>query len=55
MSAVHIREARQADLESVLVLYAAIEDSPVDLLTLEEWQQLSPQIGSPQTTFFSTP
>ena len=36
MSAVHIREARQADLDSVLVLYAAIEDSPADVLPLEE-------------------
>ena len=45
MSAVHIREARQADLESVLVLCAAIEDSPADVLTLEEaeavWSQFA--------------
>ena len=45
MSAVQIREARQADLESVLVLCAAIEDSPADVLTLEEaeavWSQFA--------------
>ena len=36
MSAVQIREVRQGDLESVLALYAAIEDSPADVLTLVE-------------------
>ncbi|PJI99368.1 L-amino acid N-acyltransferase YncA [Acidovorax sp. 69] len=45
MSTVHIREARPGDLESVLSLYAAIEDSPADVLTLEEaqamWQQFA--------------
>ena len=44
MSTVHIREARQADLESVLALYAAIEDSPADLLTLEEAQAKLPDL-----------
>ena len=34
MSTVQIREACQADLESVLALYAAIEDSPADVLPL---------------------
>lgn len=38
MSTVHIREATPADLESVLALYAAIEDSPADVLTLEQAQ-----------------
>jgi len=45
MSTVHIREARPGDLENVLSLYAAIEDSPADVLTLEEaqamWQQFA--------------
>ena len=45
MSAVHIREARQADLESVLALYAAIEDSPADVLTLEEAQAVWAQFA----------
>jgi len=38
MSTLHIREATMADLESVLALYAAIEDSPADVLTLEQAQ-----------------
>lgn len=45
MSAVQIREARQADLEKVLALYSAIEDNSADVLTLEEaqtvWAQFS--------------
>jgi len=45
MSTLHIREATQADLESVLALYAAIEDSPADVLALEEalavWAQFA--------------
>ena len=45
MSAVHIREARQADLDSVLVLYAAIEDSPADVLPLEEAQAVWAQFA----------
>lgn len=38
MSTVPIREARRDDLEKVLALYAAIEDSPADVLTLDEAQ-----------------
>ena len=45
MSTVHLREARQADLESVLALYAAIEDSPADVLTLEEAQAVWAQFA----------
>ncbi len=45
MSAVHIREARQADLESVLALYAAIEDSSADVLALEEAQAVWAQFA----------
>lgn len=45
MSAVHIREAQRADLENVLALYAAIEDSAADVLTVEDaqavWAQFS--------------
>lgn len=45
MSTVQIREARQADLESVLGLYAAIEDSPADVLNLEEAQAVWAQFA----------
>ena len=45
MSTVQIREARQADLENVLTLYAAIEDSPADVLTLEEAQAVWAQFA----------
>lgn len=45
MSTVHIREAQRGDLENVLALYAAIEDSPADVLAPEEahavWAQFS--------------
>ena len=45
MSAVQIREVRQGDLESVLALYAAIEDSSADVLTLEEAQAVWAQFA----------
>lgn len=45
MSTVHIREATQADLESVLTLYAAIEDSPANGLTVEEAQAVWTQFA----------
>ncbi len=45
MSTVHIREATPADLESVLALYAAIEDSPADVLTLEQAQAVWAQFA----------
>lgn len=45
MSTVQIREARQADLENVLGLYAAIEDGPADVLNLEEAQAVWAQFA----------
>ncbi|CAN7368163.1 GNAT family N-acetyltransferase [Acidovorax sp. LjRoot38] len=45
MSTVHIREATPADLESVLALYAAIEDSPTDVLSLEDAQAVWAQFA----------
>ena len=45
MSAVQIREVRQGDLESVLALYAAIEDSSADVLTLEQAQAVWAQFA----------
>ena len=45
MSTVHIREARRADLENVLALYAAIEDSPADVLNLDEAQAVWAQFA----------
>ncbi|UCU99705.1 GNAT family N-acetyltransferase [Acidovorax radicis] len=45
MSAVHIREAQRADLENVLALYAAIEDSAADVLTVEEAQAVWAQFA----------
>lgn len=45
MSTVHIREATPDDLESVLALYAAIEDSPADVLTLEQAQEVWAQFA----------
>ena len=45
MSTVHIREATPADLESVLALYAAIEDSPADVLSLEDAQAVWTQFA----------
>lgn len=45
MSTVHIREATLADLESVLALYAAIEDSPADVLSLEDAQAVWTQFA----------
>lgn len=45
MSTLHIREATQADLESVLALYAAIEDSVADVLTLEQAQAVWAQFA----------
>jgi len=45
MSTVYIRAAEQADLEGVLALYAAIEDSPADVLPLEEAQAVWAQFA----------
>jgi len=45
MSAVQLREARRADLENVLALYAAIEDSHADVLPLEEAQAVWAQFA----------
>jgi GNAT superfamily N-acetyltransferase len=45
MSTLHIREATLADLESVLALYAAIEDSVADVLTLEQAQAVWAQFA----------
>ena len=45
MSTVHIREAGKSDLESVLALYSAIEDSPADVLTHEEAQTVWAQFA----------
>lgn len=45
MSKLHIREATLADLESVLALYAAIEDSVADVLTLEQAQAVWAQFA----------
>lgn len=45
MSTLHIREATLADLESVLALYAAIEDSLADVLTLEQAQAVWAQFA----------
>ena len=45
MSSVHLREAAQSDLESVLALYAAIEDDRAHEMTLEQaravWAQFA--------------
>ncbi|MDH4427348.1 MAG: GNAT family N-acetyltransferase [Acidovorax sp.] len=45
MSTLHIREATLADVESVLALYAAIEDSLADVLTLEQAQAVWAQFA----------
>jgi GNAT superfamily N-acetyltransferase len=45
MSTLHIREATLADLESVLALYAAIDYSVADVLTLEQAQAVWAQFA----------